>query len=314
MASTALKPGTMSAVYPTIDTSKNLQGSASGKTVLITGAGRGIGQAIALAFAQASVSKLIITALEEEELLETKEKVQDLAPEVQIFYRALDVRDASSVENFVSSAAAWSGDRIDVLCCNAGISPPLLPVSGGDPNRWWMGLEVNLKGVYLFARFVLPIMRANSAGHIIITGSRAATRADAKMSSYQISKLAVTRLCECIDIENHDAGIRAFAIHPGGIITRLLTDMETKETEPWAKEATTLIRPILKDDISLPGNACVFLSTGRVDFLSGRYVDLTVSFDDMIQERKRIEEHGLYKIGIGMDWTPDEGLLLFDIL
>ncbi|CAJ0551543.1 Ff.00g114730.m01.CDS01 [Fusarium sp. VM40] len=311
MATTNLHPDTMRSVYPTIDASTSLQQSAKGKVVLITGAGRGIGQAIAIAFAQASAAKLILTALEESELEESRQKVQEINPGIQVFSRALDVRSNADVGTFVSQAAAWAENRIDVLCCNAGISPPLVPIASGDPDQWWMGLEVNLKGVYLFARHVLPIMQAQRAGHIIITASRAATRADDKMSSYQISKLAATRLCECIHGENHEMGIRCFAIHPGGIVTRLLTDMETKQNEPWASEAVKAIRPHLREEISLPGNSCVLLASGRVDFLSGRYVDLTIGFDGMIREEKAIEEHDLFKIGIGLHWSSSGGVVPF---
>ncbi|KAJ4185604.1 hypothetical protein NW767_012916 [Fusarium falciforme] len=306
-----LQPDTVRSVYPTIDASTSLQQSAKGKVVLITGAGRGIGQAIAVAFAQASAAKLILTALEESELDETRQKVQEIKPSIQVFSRALDVRSNADVENFVSQAAIWAGNRIDVLCCNAGISPPVVPIASGDPDRWWMGLEVNLKGVYLFARHVLPIMQAQRAGHVIITASRAATRAEENLSSYQISKLAATRLCECIHRENQEMGIRCFAIHPGGIVTRLLTDIETKEAEPWASEAVKIIRPHLQEDISLPGNGCVLLASGQVDFLSGRYVDLTISFDDMIREQKLIEEHDLFKIGVGLHWSSSGGVVPF---
>ncbi|KAF5231963.1 hypothetical protein FANTH_13202 [Fusarium anthophilum] len=282
MATTNLQPDTMKSVYPTIDASTTLQQSAKGKVVMITGAGRGIGRAIAIAFAQASVAKLILTALE----------------------------DNADVDTFVSEAATWAGNRIDVVCCNAGISPPLVPIASSDPDRWWMGLEVKLKGVYLFSRHVLPIMLAQGAGHIIVTASRAATRSDEKMSSYQISKLA-THLCECIHRENREMGIRCFAIHPGGIVTRLLTDLETKETEPWALEAVKTIRPKLREAISLPGNSCVLLASGQVDFLSGRYVDLTISFDSMIREQKAIEEHDLFKMGIGLNWSSSGGVVPF---
>ncbi|KAH7012878.1 hypothetical protein EDB80DRAFT_834502 [Ilyonectria destructans] len=314
MASTNFQPNTVGSVYPTIDASKSLQHSAEGKTILVTGAGRGIGQAIAIAFAQASAARLILTAKEDSELKETRDKVEAIKPDIQVFFRALDVRDDAAVCQFISQAAAWAENRIDVLCCNAGISPPVMPIASGDPGRWWAGLEVNLKGVYLFARYVLPIMQAQHSGHIIITASRAATRADDNISSYQISKLAAARLCECIHGENHDMGIRCFAIHPGGIVTRLLTDIETKETEPWAPEAAKTIRSLLHDDISLPGNACVLLASGRVDFLSGRYVDLTISFDDMIRQQKAIGEHDLFKIGIGLNWSSSGGAIPFSIL
>ncbi|KAF5688785.1 major facilitator superfamily transporter, partial [Fusarium circinatum] len=198
MAATNLQPDTMKSIYPTIDASTTLKQSAKGQVVMITGAGRGIGQAIAIAFAQASAAKLILTALEVSELEGSRQKVLEIKPDIQVFLRDLDVRSNADVDTFVSEAAAWAGNRIDVVCCNAGISPPLVAIASGDPDRWWMGLEVNLKSVYLFSRHVLPIMLAQGAGHIIITVSRTVARSDEKMSSYQISKLTATRLCECI--------------------------------------------------------------------------------------------------------------------
>lgn len=241
---------------------------------------------------------------------ETRQKAREINPVIEVFSQALDVRNDEDVKAFVSQAAVWAGNRIDVLCCNAGIPTPLMTIGESDPEKWWMGLEVNLKGVYLFARHVLPIMRLQRAGRIIITASRAATSALPKISSYQISKLAAVRLCECIHVENHEFGIRCFAIHPGGIVTRLLTDMEDSQ-EPWASEARSFIRPVLVEDISLPGNGCVLLASGEVDFLSGRYVDLTVSADDIIKEQKTIEEHDLFKIGVGLNWSSSGGVIPF---
>ena len=308
---THIEPNAVHAVYDAIDPLGGMKDSAQGKTVLVTGAGRGIGQAIAKAFAQASAARLILTALEETELEETRQIIHSIRPDCHVFSRALDVRDTRAVEGFIQQAAEWSDDRIDVLCCNAGISPPLVPIAESDPHRWWMGVEVNLKGVYLFCRFVLPIMQKNRSGHIIITASRAAAAVDEKMSSYQISKLAVTRLCDCIDAENRHLGIKCFAIHPGGIITQLLTDLEDKETEPWAAEAAKFIRPRLQEDISLPGSACVFLASGKADFLSGRYVDTTISLPDICKEREAILAHDLFKIGISANWSPDAGFVNF---
>ena len=159
------------------------------------------------------------------------------------------MRDAAAVESFIIDAAEWSGNGVDVVCCNAGICPPLQPISETDPRRWWMGLEVNLKGPCLFSRFILPIMQKQRSGYIVFTASRAAVSADPDMSSYQISKLAVTRLAECIDVENGQYGIKSFAIHPGGVVTRLLTDIETNETEAWAVKAAKSIRSKLLEDI-----------------------------------------------------------------
>ncbi|KEF62562.1 uncharacterized protein A1O9_00535 [Exophiala aquamarina CBS 119918] len=306
---TNIRTNNAKSVYERIDAAGAMQGSASGKVVLVTGAGRG--QAISKAFTQAGADALILTALEDSELEETKQQIRAINPQCRVFMRALDVRDTTAVSSFIEDAAKWSENRVDVLCCNAGISPPLQPISESDPRRWWMGLEVNLKGPYLFARFVLPLMQKQKSGHIIITASRAAVSNDPEMSSYQISKLAVTRLAELIDVENSHLGIKSFAIHPGGIITRLLTDLETKETEPWAAKAAPFIRSKLVEDISLPGNSCVFLASGKADYLSGRFVDTTIHFDDLGRGEAAILEHDLLKIRVPLNWNPEGGVSCF---
>ncbi|KAH7304639.1 hypothetical protein BKA65DRAFT_579082 [Rhexocercosporidium sp. MPI-PUGE-AT-0058] len=295
-------------IYDTIDPSKNLGRAAEGKVVMITGAGRGIGRAIAEAFTRASATSLILCALEESELVETQKIAQKIKPSVRVFLRGLDVRDTTAVETFVSDAASWANGRIDVLCNNAGISPPIQDIATSDPMRWWLGLEVNLKGPYLFSRFVLPIMLEAGGGHIITTASRAATMTECKMSSYQIGKLGAVRLSELIHNEYNDRGIKAMAIHPGGIVTQLLTDME-RETETWAQGVGKLIRPQLQETISLPGNACVFLASGRADFLSGRYVDSTIDFDQLVQQREAIVKNDLFKVGIAGNWNKDGGFV-----
>lgn len=186
-----------------------------------------------------------------------------------------------------------------------------MPISKTNPDLWWMGLEVNLKGSYLFCRFILPIMQKNKSGHIINTASRAAVAVEETMSSYQIPRLAVIRLADCIDVENRKFGIKAFAFHLGGILTRLLTDLETNKTDAWAAEAAKVIRSLLKEDISLPRNSCVFLASGKADFLSGHYVDTTINFDDLCREETTIVEHDLFKIGISVNWSPDGGVFHF---
>jgi NAD(P)-dependent dehydrogenase (short-subunit alcohol dehydrogenase family) len=255
----------------------------------------------------AGAGRLMLCALEESELEATQTAIRSIRKDIEIFCRAIDVRDSSAVRQFVNDAAEWTGGKIDILCCNAGVSPPIVPIAEGDPDRWWTGFEVNVRGPYLFSRYVLPIMQRQQGGHIIITASRAATVAHEKQSSYQISKLAVTRLADHIHAENYKLGIRSFAIHPGGIVTQMITDMKTKEKEPWGKEAAEMILPMLTDDISLPGNACVFLASGEADFMSGRYVDTTINFKNLFEEQDHVIRHNLFKVGISGQWRPSGG-------
>ena len=267
----------------------------------------GIGQATAKAFAEASASRLILCALEDSELEETVSSIRSSRPDIKIFSRALNVVDDSAVSAFVAEAAAWAGGQIDVLCCIAGVSPPLQSVLESDPQRWWKGLEINLKGVYLFAHHVLPIMREQKHGHVLFASSSIILSKARDASCYSVGKVGVAHLAELIHEEMYADGIRVFAFHPGGIVTRLLTDMEKHENREWAAKASQVIRPMLNEDISLPGNSCVFLSTGKLDFMSGRYVDFTVGMDQLLQNQEAIKQHNLFKIGVSANWNSEGG-------
>lgn len=98
---------------------------------------------------------MILCALGESELEATKNALQSIRKDIEVFCRGLDVRDSSAVSRFVHDAAEWAGGRIDILCCNVGVSPPIVPIAGGDPDRWWTAFEMNVRGPYLFARHVL---------------------------------------------------------------------------------------------------------------------------------------------------------------
>lgn len=124
------------------------------------------------------------------------------SPDTRVFYRALDIRDADAVRIFIQDSSRGSDGIIDVLCCNAGMSPPLKLIVDSVPDQWWMGLEINLRRPYLFSHYVLPVMQKQKHGRIIITSSRAAVTVTDKASSYQISKLAVARLADSIHDDN----------------------------------------------------------------------------------------------------------------
>jgi NADP-dependent 3-hydroxy acid dehydrogenase YdfG len=237
--------------------------------------------------------------------------IKAIRQEIKIFSRALDVSNDSAVSAFVADAAAWAGGKIDVLCCIAGVSPPQQSVVESDPLRWWKGLEVNINGVYLFARYVMPMMRERKQGHIIFASSAIVLGKHQNASSYSVGKMAVAHLAELIHEEMHGEGIRVFAFHPGGILTRLLTDMEDNEKAEWAVKASQVIRAMLNDDITLPGNSCVFLSTGKLDFMSGRYVDFTIGMDQLLQNQGAIEQHNLFKINVGANWDSAGGVRPF---
>lgn len=80
--------------------------------------------------------------------------------------------------------------------------------------------------------------------------------------------------------------------------------MKTKEKEHWGREAAEMIMRMLTNDISLPGNACVFLAFGKGDFMSGRYVDTTINFQHLLQAQDSVVHYNLFKVGVSGQLSP----------
>lgn len=133
--------------YPFIDPR---QANLAGRSVVITGASRGIGRATAISFAQAGASKIGLAA--RSDLAEVKTEVLEAArqanrPEpVVVVVSSVDVTKEEDVKRFATTVQAEFGDSLDVLVNNAGILEPWVPLGESDPAVWWKTWEVNLKG------------------------------------------------------------------------------------------------------------------------------------------------------------------------
>lgn len=215
--------------YAAIDSKTTLKGSAAGKVVFISDALQGIGQATALAFAQAGAKAVYITARSEKGLTETKAKIAGENRDTQCAYKVCDVTKAEDVKAAVEDCVARFGG-IDIADANAG-SSGACDKKIGDSNvtSRWSTWEVNMKGAYHVVRFVIPhlIQSAgkNNGGYLVLLSSVGAQLLMPKASGYQISKHAVNRLCEFINADHGEDGIKCFAIHPGGVATELAKNM-----------------------------------------------------------------------------------------
>lgn len=193
----------------------------AGKTALITGAGRGIGRAIALRFAQAGAD-LAICARTEAELQET-EKL--LAPyRRRIVSAQADIAHESSAQEMVKKALSAFG-RIDILVNNAGIQGPIGPLVDMPAKDWIQTVQVNLIGTFLMCKTVLPAMIARRNGKIINLSGGGATRPRPFFSAYGASKAAVVRLTETLAHEVKPHNIQVNAIAPGAVYTRMTEEI-----------------------------------------------------------------------------------------
>jgi NAD(P)-dependent dehydrogenase (short-subunit alcohol dehydrogenase family) len=191
----------------------------TGKTVVITGASRGIGAAAARVFADAGANVAL--------LARSSAEITELAAEIGDAAIALpcDVADFASVEAAVAATVARFGG-VDVLINNAGVVDPIAQQAEADVADWARLIDINVKGVFHGNRAVLPIMKAAGGGSILTISSGAAHNAIEGWSAYCTSKAAVNMLNRCLHLENEAAGIRAIGLSPGTVATEMQTKIK----------------------------------------------------------------------------------------
>ena len=201
-----------------------------GRVAVITGAGRGIGRAIALAYAREG-AKLALAARSESELREAVSAVSELGAEAVAV--PTDVTSPDDTERLAGRVAQRFG-RIDVLVNNAGISGPIGSLQDNDVADWVNTVNVNLNGTFLVCRAVIPVMLAQSAGKIINLSGAGATNAWSNMSAYCSSKAAVVRLTEVLAQELDGKGITVNALGPGSVHTSMWDRMTAQAADAGA--------------------------------------------------------------------------------
>ncbi len=254
--------------YDAIDPAAALKGSVAGKVLFITGASRGIGRATAVAFAEAGAKAVYLTARSARALEETRNLIQQANPNTPCAYSSCDVTSAAQVEAAVSDCVEKFGG-IDVADANAGYLAHWAKIGESDPASWWRTWEVNVRGVYHVIRFSLPHLiesakrwaaDGSSGGHLILLSSIGAQRLVPTASDYQTSKHAINRLCEFVNVDHGQDGIKCFAIHPGGVATELGRNMPEDR------------RARLTDSPELAAGFIVWLASGKADWATGRYL------------------------------------------
>jgi len=188
-----------------------------GQVAIVTGGGRGIGQAMAqeLASAGAAVAAL---ARSEDQLAKTVALIEGEGGRAMAL--PADVTDQHVVERAVAETERQLGP-VDLLVNNAGVGGQVGPLWEVEPDEWWRCVEVNLRGSFLCARAVVPGMIARQHGRVIISSSLAGTAPWPYMSAYAIGKAAVTRLAENLAAETRAQGICVFALNPGSVRTAM---------------------------------------------------------------------------------------------
>jgi NAD(P)-dependent dehydrogenase (short-subunit alcohol dehydrogenase family) len=188
----------------------------AGETVIVTGAARGLGRGIAAAFLR-EAAHVLVADVDESRLDSTAAELGQSYPE-RVMSVSADVSRSDDVERMVDAALQWQG-QIDHLVNNAGIVriAPLLRVSEAD---WDRVIAVNLKGVYLGMRAVLPHMLARETGSIVNIASQAGKRGNRYIAPYCASKAGVISLTQTAALEAAPH-VRVNCVCPGFINTEL---------------------------------------------------------------------------------------------
>ncbi len=189
----------------------------STETVLITGASRGLGRALAEAFAAAG-ARLVLCARGERDLLKVSESLERSGAEVEA--GAADVSNEAAVAALVARAAERFGP-INTLINNASVLGPRVPLREHSGSEWRKVIDVNLTGTLVPILAVLPGMRECGRGAIINVSSGVGNTPRQRWGAYAVSKWGVEALSKNLALEEEDAGIRVNIVDPG----RLRTDM-----------------------------------------------------------------------------------------
>lgn len=244
-----------------------------GQVALVTGGGRGIGERIARELADAGMRVAVSGR--------TAEQVEAVARDTGGLALVGDVSDQATVEQWVERIESELGP-IDFLAANAGRAPTSGGPSWEQPvDDWWNTFEVNVLGVHLCCRAVIPRMLERGAGRIVITGSGASYLPGLTSSAYAASKAAVGRYGETLANEL-EGKIPVFVISPGLVKTDMTSSFG--ENMPWTPPelAPALVR---------------VLASGRADSLAGRYIHAEHDeIEDLISRSDEVRDGDLNTI------------------
>jgi len=185
-----------------------------GSVGIVTGAGRGAGRAIALALAGRG-ARVVLAARSRDDLERVAGEIRALGGEAEVV--AGDVREEATAAALAARALEAYG-RIDALVNNAGIGG-YGPVETLTLETWRAVLDTNLTGAFLCSRAVLPAMRRQGSGHIIMMNSGAGKQGYANMAAYSASKFGLLGLAQALAQEVGDDGVKVCTITPGSILT-----------------------------------------------------------------------------------------------
>jgi NAD(P)-dependent dehydrogenase (short-subunit alcohol dehydrogenase family) len=245
-----------------------------GLNALITGSSQGLGKAIGEHFVRAGAS-VVLCARDGRLLDATRAELAKLAgPKQRVLARPCDVSDETQVNALVAFAVRELGG-LHVLVANAGIYGPMGPTESVDLQEWRRAIEINLFGVLLPCRAVIPHFKQAGRGKIVVISGGGATNPLPNISSYAASKAAVVRLMETLAEELRSFRVDVNAIAPGALATRLVDEVLAagpekvgaafyQKNKKWKAEGAT--------PLDLGARLAVYLASAESDGITGKLI------------------------------------------
>lgn len=243
-----------------------------GLNALITGSSQGLGKTIAQHFLMEGAN-LVLCARTRADLESTRDELQALAePGQKILCRPCDVSSEEQVGELVDYAMQELGS-VEIMVNNAGVYGPMGPTEEVDLAEWRRAMDINLYGVLLPCRALIPHFKKAGRGKIIILSGGGATNPLPNISAYAASKAAVVRLMETLamELQNHQVDVNAIA--PGALRTRLVDEVLQagpdkvgqaffEKNQKWAEEGAT--------PLALGANLAVYLASSESNGITGK--------------------------------------------
>ena len=250
-----------------------MQMKLEGRNAIITGASQGLGKVIAEQFVREGAN-VVLCARSEKDLAATREELAKLAPERKILARPCDVANETEVNELVAFAQRELGS-IQVLVCNAGIYGPMGPTESVDLDDWRRAMDINVFGVLLPCRAVIPHFKKAGGGKIVVLSGGGATNPLPNISAYAASKAAAVRLAETFAEELREFHVDVNCVAPGALKTRLVDQVLAAGPEKvgasffaknkkWAEDGAT--------PLELGASLCVYLASKESDGITGKLI------------------------------------------
>ena len=200
----------------------------NGKTVIVTGASRGIGAATAEEFARKGAT-VVLVAQDEKKLFQLAKKIGSKAR-----VHVVNIAEFKQMETMFATTLREFG-KIDIVINNAGKISPIQSLTEISIDDWNHVIDVNLKGVFYGIKLAIPSMLQNGGGTFLTLSSGAAHNPLEAWSHYCTSKAAVNMLVRCVDLEYRQLGLRSIGLSPGTVATNMQREIKNSQINQVSK-------------------------------------------------------------------------------